>query len=54
MSMTPLNPPRTQHAAAVEKVTPDRAMTYLGFTLIFLVVAPPVAVILWRIAVGPW
>ena len=37
-----------------ESVSNNQAMRYTAWTLIFLVIAPPVAVILWRIATMPW
>jgi hypothetical protein len=56
--MTPMNPPRQPDVDKVmtpaDTVTSSAAMRYLGWTLIFLTVAPPVAVILWRIATMPW
>lgn len=56
MTMTPMNPPRPEVVTTLEgdKVTSSQSMRYLGFTLVFLTVAPPLAVILWRIATMPW
>lgn len=36
------------------QVEPRDAMRYLGWALVYLALAPPIAVILWRLAVGPW
>jgi hypothetical protein len=55
--MTPLNPPRGpagDSGTAPDKVTGAQAMRYTAWTLILLVVLPPLAVILWRIATMPW
>ena len=35
-------------------VSESKAMGYLGWTLIFLAFAPPISLILWRIATMPW
>jgi hypothetical protein len=35
-------------------VTESKAMSYLGWFLIFAAFAPPIAVILWRIATMQW
>ena len=40
--------------AAEPAVSESRAMSYLGWFLIFAAFAPPIAVILWRIATMPW
>ena len=40
--------------AAEPEVSESRAMSYLGWFLIFAAFAPPIAVILWRIATMPW
>lgn len=42
--------PDTEAPTAIE----SRAVFYLGWFLIFAVVAPPVAIILWRLATMPW
>ena len=49
-------PPRSLPNAPADpdKVTANAAMRYLGWLLVFLALAPPVAVILWRIATMPW
>jgi len=41
-------------ALGPEKVSSSAAMRYLGWTLVFLAFAPPIVVMLWRIATMPW
>ena len=41
-------------APVTEKVSGSQAMRYTGWLLIYLAFAPPIAVLLWRIATMPW
>jgi hypothetical protein len=57
--MTPMNPPRQPDVDRVmtapdDRVTSSAAMRYTGWFLIYLALAPPIAVILWRVATMPW
>ena len=50
---TPFPTPRSLPTGD-DSVSSSAAMRYLGWALIFLTIAPPVAVILWRLATMPW
>jgi hypothetical protein len=41
-------------AIGTKEVTSSAAMRYFAWALIFLCIAPPVTVMLWRIALMPW
>jgi hypothetical protein len=44
-------PPTTLEA---EKVSQSTALSVVGWVLIYLALAPPITVILWRLATMPW
>lgn len=52
--MTSAFPPPRALDNPPEKVSNSQAMRYFGWALVYLAFVPPIAVLLWRIAVTPW
>lgn len=48
---TPIRPDDTPNGAPLSN---NQTLRVLGFLLVYGAVAPPVAVILWRLATGAW